>query len=89
MSEIAIGKHSVGAGHRPFLIAEVAQAHDGSLGMAHAYIEELSRIGVDAVKFQTHIAAEESTLDEPFRVDFSRQDETRYAYWKRMEFTAE
>ena len=41
------------------------------------------------MKFQTHIADEESTLDEPFRVKFSKQDETRFAYWKRMEFTEE
>lgn len=71
------------------LIAEVAQAHDGSLGTAHAYIDALRSSGVDAVKFQTHIAEAESSAYEPFRVKFSYQDATRYAYWKRMEFTAE
>jgi N,N'-diacetyllegionaminate synthase len=70
------------------IIAEVAQAHDGSLGMAHAFIDAAARTGVDAVKFQTHIAAEESTPGEPWRVKFSKQDETRFEYWKRMEFTA-
>lgn len=74
---------------KPFLIAEVGQAHDGSLGMAHAYIDAVAETGADAVKFQTHIAAAESTLDEPFRVKFSLQDATRYDYWKRMEFTFE
>lgn len=71
------------------IIAEVAQAHDGSLGMAHAFIDAAAMAGVDAVKFQTHIAAEESTASEPWRVKFSRQDETRFDYWKRMEFSAE
>jgi N,N'-diacetyllegionaminate synthase len=71
------------------LIAEVAQAHEGSLGMAHAFIDAAAGAGVDAVKFQTHIAAEESTLHEPWRVRFSQQDETRFAYWRRMEFSAE
>jgi N,N'-diacetyllegionaminate synthase len=71
------------------LIAEVAQAHDGSLGMAHAFIDAAAVAKVDAVKFQTHIAAEESTLSEPWRVKFSKQDETRFDYWKRMEFSAE
>ena len=71
------------------LIAEVAQAHDGSLGMAHAFIDAAATAGVDAVKFQTHIAAEESTAAEPWRVKFSKQDATRYDYWKRMEFTGE
>ncbi|MCA1604430.1 MAG: N-acetylneuraminate synthase family protein [Acidobacteria bacterium] len=69
------------------IIGEVAQAHDGSLGMAHAFIESIAKAGADAVKFQTHIATAESTPDEPWRVKFSRQDATRYDYWKRMEFT--
>lgn len=72
---------------RAFLIAEVAQAHDGSLGSAHAYIDACADAGVDAVKFQTHLASEESTYDEPFRVQFTTQDSSRYEYWKRMEFT--
>lgn len=69
------------------IIGEVAQAHDGSLGTAHAFIDAIADAGADAVKFQTHIAAAESTKDEPWRVKFSQQDETRYDYWKRMEFT--
>jgi N,N'-diacetyllegionaminate synthase len=72
---------------RCFIIGEVGLAHDGSLGLAHAYIDEVARGGADAVKFQTHIAAAESTPAEPFRVKFSRQDATRYEYWKRMEFS--
>jgi N-acetylneuraminate synthase len=71
------------------IIGEVAQAHDGSLGMAHAYIDALANAGADAVKFQTHIAAAESTLDEPWRVKFSQQDATRFDYWRRMEFSEE
>lgn len=70
-----------------FIIAEVAQAHDGSLGTAHAYIDAVAKTGADAVKFQTHIAAEESSELDTWRVKFSRQDATRYDYWKRMEFT--
>jgi N,N'-diacetyllegionaminate synthase len=71
------------------IIAEIAQAHDGSLGNAHAFIDALANTGVDAVKFQTHIAEAESSAMEPFRVKFSRQDATRYDYWKRMEFSPE
>jgi N-acetylneuraminate synthase len=72
---------------RCLIIAEVGLAHDGSLGLAHAFIDEVARGGADAVKFQTHIAAAESTPAEPFRVAFSRQDATRYEYWTRMELT--
>ncbi|WP_194767998.1 N-acetylneuraminate synthase family protein [Tamlana sp. I1] len=71
----------------PFIIAEIAQAHDGSLGMAHAYIDAVAKAGCDAIKFQTHIAEAESSVHEPFRVKFSKQDATRFDYWKRMEFT--
>lgn len=71
------------------IVAEIAQAHDGSLGQAHAYIDCAAKAGADAVKFQTHIAAAESTASEPWRVKFSPQDATRFEYWKRMEFTPE
>lgn len=69
------------------IIVEIAQAHDGSLGMAHAYIDALAKTGVDAIKFQTHIADAESSSFEPFRIKFSKQDRSRFDYWKRMEFT--
>lgn len=72
-----------------FIIAEIAQAHDGSLGLLHSYIDVISKTGVDAIKFQTHIAEAESSIYEPFRLNFSYVDKTRYDYWKRMEFTLE
>jgi N,N'-diacetyllegionaminate synthase len=87
--EIFIGDRSVGDGAPAFVIAEVAQAHDGSLGMAHAFIDAAARAKADAIKFQTHIASAESTPSETWRVKFSKQDATRYDYWKRMEFTEE
>jgi N-acetylneuraminate synthase len=74
---------------RCLVIGEVGMAHDGSLGQAHAYIDAIAGAGADAVKFQTHIAAAESTPSEPFRVRFSRQDASRYDYWKRLAFTPE
>lgn len=68
------------------IIAEIGQAHDGSLGILHSYIDALADTGVDILKFQTHIAAAESSNAEPFRVKFSYQDVNRFDYWKRMEF---
>lgn len=79
--------HDPAPGRPCTIIGEVAQAHDGSLGTAHAFIDAIAAAGATAVKFQTHIAAAESTLAEPWRKRFSPQDETRYDYWKRMEFT--
>jgi N-acetylneuraminate synthase len=80
-------KGQLDTGFGCLIIGEVAQAHDGSLGLAHAFIDAVADAGADAVKFQTHIAAAESTPGEPWRVKFSKQDATRYDYWKRMEFT--
>lgn len=71
------------------IIAEIGQAHEGSLGIAHSYIDALAKTGVDAVKFQMHIAKAESSEFETFRVKFSTQDKTRFDYWKRMEFSFE
>ena len=71
------------------VVAEVSQSHDGSLGMAHAFIDAAAEAGADAIKFQTHIASAEGTRDEPWRTRFSPQDETRFDYWRRMEFTPE
>lgn len=70
-----------------FIIAEVGQAHEGSLGLALSYIDALAETGVNAVKFQVHIAEAESSEHETFRVKFSEQDKTRFDYWKRMEFS--
>lgn len=72
---------------KPYYIAEIGQAHEGSLGILHSYIDALSKTGVQAIKFQMHIAEAESSVHEPFRVKFSYEDETRFDYWKRMEFT--
>lgn len=88
-TQLNISDRVIGAAATCLIVAEVAQAHDGSLGTAHAYIDAIARAGADAVKFQTHIAAAESTSSEPFRVRFSPQDAKRIDYWRRLEFTAE
>lgn len=72
-----------------YIIAEIGQAHEGSLGILHSYIDALAETGVDAIKFQTHIAEAESSQYEPFRVKFSYEDHTRFDYWKRMNFSLE
>lgn len=86
---LKIGTRDIHEGSPCLIVAEVAQAHDGSLGMAHSFVDAIAKAGADAVKFQTHIAEAESTFDEPWRTKFSLQDKSRYDYWKRMEFTEE
>ena len=70
-----------------FVVAEVAQAHDGSLGILHSFIDASAAAKVDAVKFQIHEAEAESSAQEPFRTRFSYVDATRFDYWKRMGFS--
>lgn len=86
-ASIQIADKTIGIGNNMFLIAEVGQAHDGSLGVAHAYIDAAADCNVNAIKFQTHIADEESTSAEVFRVKVFPQDATRYDYWKRTSFS--
>ena len=86
MTNFKLHEHEIG-GSDCYVIAEIGQAHDGSLGTAHAYIDAVAQTGANAIKFQTHIASAESTRHEKFRVKVFPQDETRYDYWKRMEFT--
>jgi len=89
MNIFKVKNRIIGNKYKPYIIAEVGQAHDGSLGLAHAYIDAAKKAGADAIKFQTHFAAEESTPQEQWRVKFSYQDASRYEYWQRMEFTDE
>ena len=68
MKNIKIDNLLVGDNSPCKIIAEIGNAHDGSLGIAHSYIDMATEIGVDAIKFQTHIANAESTYDEQFRL---------------------
>jgi N-acetylneuraminate synthase len=71
-----------------YIIAEIAQAHNGSIEKALSYIKSLAPTGVDAVKFQMHIADAESSIHEPFRIPMPGYA-SRMDYWRAMEFTAE
>jgi N,N'-diacetyllegionaminate synthase len=71
----------------PLIIAEVAQAHNGSFEKALQYIDAVATTGVQVIKFQTHIAEAESSIHEPFRIKMLTNDKTRFDYWKRMEFS--
>lgn len=72
---------------KTFIIAEIAQNHEGSFNQCFAFIDAISKTKTSAIKFQTHIAKAESSSDEIWRKKFSHVDETRYDYWQRMEFS--
>lgn len=90
MTGFDIGNRHVGDGAPCLIVGEVAQAHEGSLALAHVYVDAIADAGADAVKFQCHLAEHESTPDEPWRVEPEYpQDASRYAYWQRTAFTPE
>ena len=69
------------------IIIEVGNSHEGSLGIATSMVGMIKSVGGKIAKFQYHIAEEESSLDEPFRIRFSSQDSNRTDYWRRVTFT--
>ena len=69
---LTIAGRQIGPDHPPFVIAEVAQSHEGSLGNAFAFAEVARDCGADAIKFQTHIARDVRWPPEPSGVPLSR-----------------
>lgn len=87
MDAIQVGRKKIGLGQPIFVIGEVAQAHEGSLNLAHAFIDAIADAGADAVKFQTHIAEAESTTEEELRKGRRGADESWAEYWRRTAFS--
>ena len=69
------------------LIAEVGSVHDGSYGNAQKLIELAMEVGAGAIKFQTHIASEESLTNAPSPDYFTA--EARDVYFGRTGFSVE
>jgi pseudaminic acid synthase len=59
---ITIDGRPIGAGHPPYVVAEVSANHLGRIDNALALIREAKRVGADAVKLQTY-TADTLTLD--------------------------
>lgn len=70
-----------------YIIAEIGNTHEGSVGLAKKFIEAASKTGVDAVKFQTHIFEAESLPSAPNPKYF--KDESRKEYFERTSFNIE
>ena len=70
-----------------YLVSEVAQAHEGSINLAHSFIDLVSNTGYDAIKFQVHLAEYETTHNDQFRKSSVNYYSDRFNYWKKMEFS--
>lgn len=54
---INIAQKQVGAGHPPFMIAEMSGNHNGSLDRALEIVRQAAKAGADAIKLQTYTPA--------------------------------
>ena len=70
-----------------FVIAEVGSVHDGSIGNAMKLIDLARECGADAVKFQTHLAEEETVKNAPMPSFF--RGEPRFEYFQRTAFSVD
>jgi N-acetylneuraminate synthase len=57
--QIQIGGRAVGPAHTPLVIAEIGINHDGHLEVAKQMVDAAARAGVEVIKHQTHIVADE------------------------------
>jgi len=71
--------------NQTYIIAEIGNTHEGSLGLAKMFAKTAAECGVDAVKFQTHIFSEESLDGAPNPSYF--KEETRKEYFERTSFS--
>ena len=67
------------------IIAEIGSVHDGSLGNALNLVSAAKKCGANFVKFQMHIAEEETLKNAPNPSYFKK--ESRFNYFKRIEFS--
>ena len=66
------------------IIAEIGSVHNGSVAKAKQLAKLASESGADIVKFQLHLAEEETLKNAPSPKYFNK--ESRYDYFKRLEF---
>ncbi len=86
MPTVSLGSREIGDGQPVLIIAEIGKNHDGSVGQAKKLIDAAAEAGVDAVKFQTHLAAEEMTQESPVPSHFP---EPRFQYISRVQLDRE
>lgn len=68
-----------------FIIAEIGNTHEGSIGLAKNFIKAVQECGANAVKFQVHIFESESLPFAPNPPYF--KDESRKDYFNRTSFS--
>jgi N,N'-diacetyllegionaminate synthase len=83
---ITIDGRNIGPGHKPYIIAEAADAHMGSMDYAKALVRMAASCGADAIKFQHHLPDEEMLPDSGPLAD-NLPEEGLYQWLKTHAFT--
>lgn len=83
---ITIDGRLIGPGHKPYIIAEAADAHMGSMDYAKALVRMAASCGADAIKFQHHLPDEEMLPDSGPLAD-NLPEEGLYQWLKTHAFT--
>jgi len=83
---ITIDGRDIGPGHKPYIIAEAADAHMGSMDYAKALVRMAASCGADAIKFQHHLPDEEMLPDSGPLAD-NLPEEGLYQWLKTHAFT--
>ena len=63
MNEISINGRLVGESHLPLIIAEIGINHNGSLEVAKLMVDEAISAGIEIIKHQTHVVADEMSKE--------------------------
>jgi sialic acid synthase SpsE len=87
MEKHKIDREAVDKDSGCFVIAELGNTHEGSIGLAKCFIKAAADCGANAVKLQTHIFEAESLPDAPNPPYF--EDESRKEYFERTSFNLE
>lgn len=69
--EILIGKHKIGPGHPPYIVAEAAINHEGDIKIATEMVYMARALGADAIKFQIHVLENEMLRAAPQSDNFA------------------
>lgn len=88
--KICINNRKIGKGEPVFIIAEAGVNHNGDISIAKRLIDIAKESGADAVKFQTFIAEDITSISSP-KADYQKQttdrDESQLEMLKKFELS--
>ena len=88
--KVQIGDRLIGDGEPCFIVAEIGVNHNGNVKLAKKLIDEATKAGVDAVKFQT-FKAENVVTQRAGKAEYQKtsEEESQHKMLKRLELSEE